>query len=51
MEQQFPDMVITHWENIAILPVLKANEMYRDIPENQELKKNLWISLKKLFKL
>lgn len=49
--QKFPDMVISIWENIFILPVIQANQMSSDLPENQELKRNLWASLKKLFSL
>jgi hypothetical protein len=51
MQQNFPDMIISTWENLTILPVLKANLMSRDIPESVEPKRNLWISLKKLFSL
>jgi len=49
--EKFPDMVISTWENILILPVQQANQMSSDLPENQELKRNLWVSLKKLFSL
>ncbi len=47
----FPDMTISTWENIRILPVMQAELMSRDDPRGLELKKNLWISLKKLFNL
>lgn len=47
----FPDMTISTWENIRILPVIQAELLSRDTPRGLELKKNLWISLKKLFNL
>jgi hypothetical protein len=47
----FPDMTISTWENIRILPVMEAELMSRDNPRGLELKKNLWIALKKLFNL
>ncbi len=47
----FPDMTISTWENIRILPVMQAELMSGDNPQGLELKKNLWISLKKLFNL
>jgi hypothetical protein len=47
----FPDMTISIWENIRILPVMQAELMSGDNPRGLELKKNLWISLKNLFNL
>jgi hypothetical protein len=49
--QHFPDMTISTWENIRILPVMQAVLMSRDNPAGLELKRKLWISLKKLFNL
>jgi len=51
MSQNFPDMIISNWQNMIILPVLNANLMSRDIPESVEPKRKLWIALKKLFNL
>lgn len=48
---KFPDMSISTWENIRILPVMQTELMSGDNPRGLELKKNLWISLKKLFNL
>jgi len=45
------DMVISPWGNISVLPVFKAGQMSIDSPESTELKKALWVSLKKLFNL
>jgi hypothetical protein len=47
----FPDMTISMLADISVLPVLRADQMSRDNPEAQELKRHLWISLKKLFAL
>ena len=51
MQQKFPDLAISTWENISILPVAQADLMSRDIPESLESKRKLWVSLKKLFNL
>lgn len=51
IHQNFPDMIISSWQNMTILPVLNANLMCRDSPESVEPKRKLWISLKKLFNL
>jgi hypothetical protein len=51
LKSNFPDMTISTWENIRILPVMQAELMSSDNPGGLELKKNLWISLKKLFNL
>jgi hypothetical protein len=51
IHQKFPDMAISTWEDISIVPVLQADLMSRDNPEGLELKRSLWISLKKLFNL
>ena len=49
--QQFPDLAISTWEEMNIVPVLQAGLMIRDNPEGIELKRRLWIILKKLFNL
>ena len=49
--QEFPDMVISTWENISVLPVLQTDLMSMDNPEGVALKRSLWICLKKLFNL
>jgi hypothetical protein len=49
--REFPDMIISSWHNISILPVSQAELMSRDNPEGLALKRNLWVSLKKLFNL
>ena len=51
MKQKFPDMTISTWENISVFPVLQTDLMSRDLPESLELKRSLWVSLKKLFSL
>ncbi|HEV3223403.1 MAG TPA: hypothetical protein VGZ90_11010 [Puia sp.] len=51
LAQNFPDMAISTLENIRILPVLQADSMSSDNPKGLELKRKLWISLKKLFNL
>ena len=51
LNQHLPDMSISTWENIRILPVMQAVLMSRDNPAGLELKRKLWISLKKLFNL
>lgn len=51
MNQNFPDMTISAWGNIQILPVMQAEMMSWDNPRGLEMKRNLWISLKKLFNL
>jgi hypothetical protein len=51
LKQNFPDMTISTWENIQILPVMQSELMSRDNPRGLDLKRNLWISLKKLFNL
>jgi hypothetical protein len=51
LTQNFPDMRISSWENIQFLPVMQADLMSRDNSEGLELKRKLWISLKKLFNL
>jgi hypothetical protein len=51
LKQNFPDMTISTWENIQILPVMQSELMSRDNPKGPDLKRNLWISLKKLFNL
>jgi len=51
LNQGWPDMEISTWENISIVPVLQADLMGRENPEGLALKRRLWISLKKLFSL
>jgi hypothetical protein len=51
IKQNFPDMTISSWENIQVFPVMQADLMSRDYTKGLELKRNLWISLKKLFNL
>jgi hypothetical protein len=51
LNQHLPDMAISTWENIRILPVMQAVLMSRDNPAGLELKRKLWVSLKKLFNL
>jgi hypothetical protein len=47
----WPDMEISTWNDILIVPVLRAEMMLVDNPEAQDLKRRLWVSLKKLFSL
>jgi len=47
----WPDMEISIWENVSVIPVLQAGQMGRDNPEAVALKRRLWISLQKLFSL
>jgi hypothetical protein len=45
------DMSVTTWENMIVLPVAQAGQMSSDNPEGLVLKRILWASLKKIFKL
>lgn len=49
--QEFPDMTISTWENISVVPVLQTDLMSMDNPEGVALKRSLWLCLKKLFNL
>jgi hypothetical protein len=51
IDQELPDMTITTWQNISIVPVEKTGMMLNENPEGIALKRDLWICLKKLFKL
>jgi hypothetical protein len=51
IEKDLPDMSITTTENIRVIPVLQADRMSMDNSEGVELKRTLWITLKKLFNL
>jgi hypothetical protein len=51
IDREFPDMIISSWQNISILPVSQPEIMSTDSPEGLAMKRNLWVSLKKLFKL
>jgi hypothetical protein len=51
INQELPDMAITTWQNISIVPVEKTGMMLNDNPEGIALKRDLWICLKKLFNL
>jgi hypothetical protein len=51
LQNPLPDMAVTLWENIIVLPVAQADLMSRNGPEGQELKRILWTSLKKIFNL
>ena len=47
----FPDMQISDFDGISILPVLMADAMVRENKEGVELKQKLWVQLKKIFGL
>ena len=49
--QSFPDLVMSSWEEMKIIPVAQTELMSRESPEGLELKRRLWITLKKLFNL
>lgn len=51
INQELPDMAITTWQNISIVPVEKTGMMLKNNPEGIALKRDLWICLKKLFNL
>ncbi len=51
LPQKLPDMTISNWENISLLPVSQPERMSTDHPDTPGLKKDLWVSLKKLFNL
>jgi hypothetical protein len=51
ISRKLPDMTITAWQNISIVPVEKTGIMLKDNPEGIALKRDLWICLKKLFNL
>jgi hypothetical protein len=51
INQELPDMVITTWQNISLVPVEKTEMMLGDTPHGTVLKRDLWICLKKLFNL
>ena len=51
IDQEFPDMTISTWKSISFVPVRQAELMSRNNPEGLALKRNLWVSLKKLFNL
>jgi hypothetical protein len=47
----FPDMEISDFDGISVLPVLMADAMIRENKEGPELKQKLWVQLKKIFRL
>ena len=49
--KEFPDMSMSLMDGITIVPVSQAEQMSRDNAEAVELKRQLWVSLKKLFSL
>jgi len=51
IDQEFPDMTISTWKSISFVPVRQVELMSRNNPEGLALKRNLWVSLKKLFNL
>ena len=51
IDQDFPDMTISTRESISFVPVRQVELMSRNNPEGLALKRNLWVSLKKLFNL
>jgi hypothetical protein len=51
MTKKFPDMSLSLMEGITVIPVSQAEQMGRENAEAVELKKKLWVSLKKLFSL
>jgi hypothetical protein len=51
IQKNLPDMAISTWENIRVIPVLQAGRMSVENSEGLRLKRTLWITLKKLFTL
>jgi hypothetical protein len=51
LTKEFPDMTLSVKEGITFIPVSHAEQMSRENAEAVELKKKLWVSLKKLFSL
>jgi hypothetical protein len=49
--KEFPDMSLSLLEGITVIPVSYAEQMSRENAEALELKRQLWVSLKKLFSL
>jgi hypothetical protein len=47
----FPDMEISDFDGISVLPIMMADAMIRENKEGPELKQKLWVQLKKIFKL
>jgi len=47
----FPDMSLSQVDGITVIPVTHAEQMSRENAEAVELKRQLWVSLKKLFSL
>ncbi len=46
-----PDFLISEVEGISVIPVPKPERIIGDSAESTELKKRLWLSLKKIFNL
>ena len=49
--KEFPDMSLSLMDGVTVIPVSHAEQMSRENAEAVELKKKLWVSLKKLFSL